>query len=114
MRRATGSPGVASVLTDPEAAAELAADPELRSPLQEKALPVAFSVRYKDRLVARLMLVGLAVRVAELAADAWLVDATGTFDDSLGGGPMLWRSPAWMPLAWEMVGVQIGYLGLGL
>src|SRR4051812_44096005 len=101
MRRATGSPGVASVLTDPEAAAELAADPELRSPLQEKGLPFAFSVRYEDRLVPRLMLLGLAVRVAELTVDAWLVDATVTIDGSLGGGPMSWRSPSWMPLAWE-------------
>jgi hypothetical protein len=27
---------------------------------------------------------------------------------------MLWRSPAWMPLAWEVVAVQFGYLGLVL
>lgn len=27
---------------------------------------------------------------------------------------MMWRSPAWMPLAWEVVAVQFGYLGLRL
>ena len=50
----------------------------------------------------------------ELAADAWLVDYTRTLDYSIGGGPMLWRSPIWMPLAWEVVTVQFGYVGLRL
>ena len=27
---------------------------------------------------------------------------------------MLWRSPLWMPFAWEIVAVQFGYLGLWL
>jgi len=27
---------------------------------------------------------------------------------------MLWRSPLWMPLAWEIVVVQFGYIGLRL
>src|SRR3954467_4922982 len=82
--------------------------------LIENALLVAFSVRNKDRLIPHLMLFGLAVGVTELLADAWLVDVTGTLDYSLGGGPMIWRSPAWMPLAWEMVAVQFGYLGTRL
>ena len=60
------------------------------------------------------MLFGLAVGGTELLADAWLVDATGTLDYSLGGGPIIWRSPAWMPLAWEAVAVQFGYLGMRL
>jgi hypothetical protein len=25
---------------------------------------------------------------------------------------MIWRSPFWMPLAWEVVAVQFGYIGL--
>lgn len=82
--------------------------------LVENALLIAFSIRYRDRLIPHLMLFGLAVGVTELVADAWLVDATGTLDYSLGGGPMIWRSPAWMPLAWEMVAVQLGYLGMRL
>jgi hypothetical protein len=27
---------------------------------------------------------------------------------------MMWRSPLWMPFAWEVVAVQFGYLGLRL
>jgi hypothetical protein len=82
--------------------------------LIENALLIAFSLRYRDRLIPHLMLFGLAVGVAELPADAWLVASTGTLDYSIGGGPMIWRSPAWMPLAWEMVAVQLGYLGMRL
>jgi len=25
--------------------------------------------------------------------------------------PMIWRSPIWMPFAWQVVSVQFGYLG---
>jgi hypothetical protein len=59
-------------------------------------------------------LFGLAVGITELAADAWLVDYTRTLDYSVGGGPMIWRSPLWMPLAWEVVAVQFGYIGVRL
>ena len=62
----------------------------------------------------RLMLFGLIVGFIGLAADAWLVDATGTLDYSAGGGPMLWRSPFWMPLVWQIMTVQFGYIGLRL
>ena len=65
-------------------------------------------------LVRRDALFGIVVGVCELPADAWLVDFTRTLDYSIGGGPMLWRSPLWMPLAWEVVAVQFGYIGLRL
>ena len=52
--------------------------------------------------------------ITELPADAWLGDYTGTLDYSVGGGPMIWRSPLWMPLAWEVVALQFGYIGLRL
>jgi hypothetical protein len=57
---------------------------------------------------------GLAVGFSELPADAWLVEYTKTLDYSIGGGPTLWRSPLWMPFAWEVVAVQFAYLGLWL
>ncbi|MBI2924741.1 MAG: hypothetical protein HYY24_03445 [Verrucomicrobia bacterium] len=82
--------------------------------LFDNALLIFYSVRWRDRMMPCLMLFGLAVGVVELAADAWLVDFTRTLDYSLGGGPMLWRSPIWMPLAWEIVAVQFGYIGLRL
>jgi hypothetical protein len=65
-------------------------------------------------LLARFVLFGLLVGFAELPADAWLVDYTRTLDYSIGGGPTIWRSPLWMPLAWEVVAVQFGYIGLRL
>jgi hypothetical protein len=68
----------------------------------------------RDRLIARLVLFGVVVGFCELVADAWLVDVTRTLDYSPAGSPMLWRSPAWMPFAWEVVTVQFGYLGLRL
>jgi hypothetical protein len=70
-------------------------------------------LRY-DKLIARLMIFGLTVGFAELPADAWLVQHTRTLDYSVGGGPMLWCSPVWMPLAWQIVAVQFGYLGVRL
>src|SRR5206468_11007554 len=52
--------------------------------------------------------------IAELPADAWLVDYPRRLDYSIGGGPVIWRSRLWMPLAWEVVAVQFGYIGLRL
>ena len=82
--------------------------------LFDNAILLTFVIRRRDHLLARLMLFGLAVGFAELPADAWLVDYTRTLDYSVGGGPMLWRSPIWMPFAWQIVAVQFGYLGLRL
>jgi hypothetical protein len=82
--------------------------------LFDNLLLLAFVVLYHDRLLLRLMIFGLAIGFAELAADAWLVDHTRTLDYSIGGGPMLWRSPIWMPIAWEIVAVQFSCLGLWL
>jgi hypothetical protein len=82
--------------------------------LFDNVLLLSFVVLYHDTLLARLMIFGLFIGFAELAADAWLVDYTHTLDYSIGGGPMLWRSPIWMPLAWEIVAVQFACLGLWL
>lgn len=82
--------------------------------LFDNLLLLGFVLRHRDIILGRLLLFGLTVGFAELAADAWLVDHTRTLDYSIGGGPMLWRSPIWMPLAWEIVGVQFGYVGLWL
>jgi hypothetical protein len=75
---------------------------------------VGFAVVRRDALLGRFLLFGVVVGLGELAADAWLVDYTRTLDYSIGGGPMIWRSPLWMPLAWEVVAVQFGYIGLRL
>jgi hypothetical protein len=80
----------------------------------DNCLLVGFTVVRRDALLARFLLFGVVVGLTELAADAWLVDYTRTLDYSIGGGPMIWRSPLWMPLAWEVVAVQFGYIGLRL
>jgi hypothetical protein len=82
--------------------------------LIDNVILVAFVLLRRDALLARFIVFGLAVGFAELAADAWLVDYTRTLDYSAGGGPMIWRSPLWMPFAWEVVAVQFGYIGLRL
>jgi len=80
----------------------------------DNCLLVGFVLAKRDALLARFLLFGLLVGFTELAADGWLVDYTHTLDYSIGGGPMIWRSPFWMPLAWEVVAVQFGYIGLRL
>ena len=80
----------------------------------DNCLLVGFTVVRRDALLARFLLFGVVVGFVELAADAWLVDYTRTLDYSIGGGPMIWRSPLWMPLAWEVVAVRFGYIGLRL
>src|ERR1035437_2125223 len=77
----------------------------------DNAILIFHVIRRRDSFMAHLMFCGLVVGFVELAADAWLVEGTRTLDYSLGGGPMLWRSPVWMPLAWEVVAVQFGYIG---
>jgi hypothetical protein len=63
----------------------------------DNLLLLGFVIYRRDRLLASFLPFGLIVGFTELAADAWLVDHTGTLDYSLGGGPMIWRSPLWMP-----------------
>jgi hypothetical protein len=52
--------------------------------------------------------------VVELLADALCVHYTGTLDYAPAGSAPLFLSPWWMPLAWMVVAVQIGYVGAGL
>jgi hypothetical protein len=82
--------------------------------LVDNAILITYVIWRRDSLMAHLMIFGLVAGVAELAADAWLVTGTRTLDYSMGGGPMLWRSPLWMPIAWEIMAVQFGYIGLRL
>jgi Domain of unknown function (DUF6989) len=80
----------------------------------DNCLLIGFALVRRDALLGRFLIFGLTVGLMELAADAWLVDYTRTLDYSIGGGPIIWRSPIWMPLAWEVVAVQFGYIGLRL
>ena len=80
----------------------------------DNCLLVGFALVRRDALLWRFLLFGVVVGFVELPADARLVDYTRTLDYSIGGGPMIWRSPLWIPLAWEVVAVQFGYIGLRL
>jgi Domain of unknown function (DUF6989) len=82
--------------------------------LVDNSLLVGFVVIRRDVMLGRFLIFGLAAGFTELPADAWLVDYTRTLDYSVGGGPIIWQSPLWMPLAWEVVAVQFGYIGLRL
>jgi len=82
--------------------------------LVDNCLLLGFVLAKRDALLARFLVFGLVVGIAELPGDAWLVDYTRTLDYSIGGRLMIWRSPLWMPLAWEVVAVQFGYIGLRL
>lgn len=64
----------------------------------------------RDGLVARLLGFALVAGLAELVADAYLVESTHTL---LYPRPeaMLWDSPLYMPFSWAVVLTQIGYLG---
>jgi len=66
---------------------------------------------YRDAVLARLLLFGLGLGVAELGADALCVRYTQTLDYSVAHSPLLGLSPFWMPAAWLVVAAQIGYLG---
>ena len=79
--------------------------------LFDNAVLIWFTWRNKDQFLKNLILFGLVLGFTELFADAWLVDFTRTLDYSIGGGPMIWRSPLWMPFAWEIVAVQFAVLG---
>ena len=59
----------------------------------DNCLLVGFALVRQDALLGRFLLFGLLVGFTELSADAWLVDYTRTLDYSIGGGPMIWRSP---------------------
>lgn len=82
--------------------------------LLNNAILIGAAVRHRDAVLGRLLLFGLIVGIVELAADAWLVDVTRTLDYSISGSAMVWRSPWWMVMAWEVVSLQFAYIGLRL
>lgn len=74
------------------------------------ALLGLFGVLMRDKFLLKLLVFGLLAGIVELAADCWLVESTGTLLYA-GGEPMIFCSPVYMPFAWAVVIVQVGYLG---
>src|SRR5216110_3408852 len=77
-------------------------------------LLVGFTVVRHDALLERFLLFGVMVGFTELIGDAWLAITRARSIIPSAAAPMIWRSPLWMLLAWEVVAVQFGYIGLGL
>lgn len=72
---------------------------------------LAYVAVTRDAAMGRLVLFGAVFGVVELVADALCVHYTGTLDYTPSQSVMVWASPWWMPLAWMIVAIQIGYLG---
>lgn len=66
--------------------------------------------RHPGRWLRNIAVAGVVAGFVELAADAWLVDATATL--VYPPGPSIARSPAYMPLAW--FGMLICGMALGV
>lgn len=79
--------------------------------LLDNAILLGYLLLKRDRTMLHLFVFSIILGFTELFADAWLVDVTHTLDYSIGGGPMIWRSPLWMPFAWEIVAIQFAVLG---
>ena len=69
-----------------------------------------FAYARNDIFLKKLLLFGITAGLVELLADCWLVKTTGTLVYPLDE-PMVFCSPLYMPFAWAVILVQIGYLG---
>jgi uncharacterized protein DUF6989 len=63
-----------------------------------------------DSFLKRLLLFGLVAGFVELIADKWLVENIASLVYP-ANEPKIWCSPNYMPFAWAVVLVQVGYLG---
>jgi hypothetical protein len=68
-----------------------------------------FAYRNDDLFLKKLLIFGIAAGIIELLADCWLVQRTSTLIYPTDE-PMIACSPLYMPLAWAVILVQIGYL----
>lgn len=70
-----------------------------------------YIVRDNDKLFGRLFFFGLIVGFGELLSDFWAVDVQQTLvyppDE-----PFIWKSPFYMPFAWTILMVQLGYIAI--
>lgn len=73
-------------------------------------LLVWYAFKNKDQFLKKLLVFGIAAGFTELLADCWLVQKTGTLIYT-SGEPMIACSPLYMPFAWAVLLIQIGYLG---
>lgn len=70
-----------------------------------------YAIKYKNPLLIRLLILGTVAGILELATDHYLVDTINSLvypNKEL----MIWSSPAYMPLAWSNVLLQLGFIGV--
>jgi len=68
-----------------------------------------YLIRTRDPIIGRLLLFGLLVGFGELPADHFGVVTTGTLVYP-PGPPLIWNSPFYMPFAWSIIFVQLGFV----
>jgi len=73
----------------------------------EYCLYLLYLTRTRDPVFGHLLVLGLIAGVLELASDWWAVDVTGTLVYP-ADGPILLRSPLYMPFAWGSTFLQLG------
>ena len=71
---------------------------------------LVFAFITSDNFLKKLLIFGLTAGIVELLADAWLVHFTGTLVYTRGE-PMIALSPQYMPFAWAVILIQVGYIG---
>lgn len=71
---------------------------------------LVFAFITSDNFLKKLLIFGLTAGLVELLADAWLVHFTGTLVYT-PGEPMIALSPQYMPFAWAVILIQVGYIG---
>lgn len=69
-----------------------------------------FAFAKSDLFLKQLLLFGIIAGFVELLADQWLVDSIQSLVYP-ANEPKLLRSPNYMPFAWAVVLIQVGYLG---
>ena len=68
------------------------------------------AVKWQDGFLKKLLLFGLVAGITELAADNWLVNGIHSLFYP-AEQTHIWASPFYMPLAWAVILIQVGYLG---
>lgn len=66
--------------------------------------------KWRDSFLKKLLIFGLFAGFTELIADNWLVNGINSLFYPIEE-EHLWASPVYMPFAWAVILIQVGYLG---
>ncbi|MEM1205626.1 MAG: hypothetical protein AAGN66_20515 [Acidobacteriota bacterium] len=72
-------------------------------------LVLAYLVRFRDGVIGRFYVLALIAGVCELLSDYWAVSLRGILVYP-ADEPHLWKSPAYMPLAWSATLVEFVFI----